>query len=237
MGVLKRTFDIVLSCIGLVILGPILLITIPFARLETGGSGIFRQSRIGQEQRTFNMYKIRTMRKGTKEQPTHEVTSDCVGIVGRFLRRSKLDEVPQLINVLMGDMSLVGPRPCLACQTKLIEARSRTGAFRGKPGITGIGQVRKVDMSKPAALAKIDGEYVASASLMLDFSLILATFIAPKILVNSIDRQVKRAKVRQISNYLQLEQCNEQGRFEKDPLKQNLVDSLSSLNTEPSKHA
>jgi O-antigen biosynthesis protein WbqP len=115
------------------------------------------------------------MYSGTANLPTHQVQASSVTLLGEHLRRFKIDELPQLCNVLIGDMSLVGPRPCLPSQTALVEARRQRGVFEVRPGITGLAQVNGVDMSDANRLAEIDAQYVRTQSLMGDFRLILAT--------------------------------------------------------------
>jgi len=115
------------------------------------------------------------MHLGTPNIPTHEATASHVTSVGRFLRRTKLDELPQLYNVLRGEMSLVGPRPCLPSQTELVRLRQERGITNIRPGITGLAQIRGIDMSNPARLCDADAEYLASASTMLDLRILLGT--------------------------------------------------------------
>lgn len=112
----------------------------------------------------------------TGDRPTHETSSASVTSIGRTLRRYKLDELPQLLNVLAGQMSLVGPRPCLATQEELIAARRVTGAFAVRPGITGLAQIRGIDMQTPSRLARIDGHYAKTRSLCGDLKIIASTF-------------------------------------------------------------
>jgi O-antigen biosynthesis protein WbqP len=154
---------------------PILLIVIIAIRLQSPGPAIFRQVRVGKNGRPFTCYKLRTMYSGTANLPTHEVQASSVTVFGEHLRRFKVDELPQLCNVLIGDMSLVGPRPCLPSQTALVEARRQLGVFEVRPGITGLAQVNGVDMSDANRLAELDAQYVRTQSLMGDFRLILAT--------------------------------------------------------------
>ena len=154
---------------------PILLIVIIAIRLQSPGPAIFTQVRVGKDGRPFTCYKLRTMYSGTANLPTHEVQASSVTALGEHLRRFKIDELPQLCNVLIGDMSLVGPRPCLPSQTELVEARRRLGVLEVRPGITGLAQVNGVDMSDANRLAEIDAQYVRTQSLMGDFRLILAT--------------------------------------------------------------
>lgn len=143
--------------------------------LTTAGTPIYVQNRLGKDKKQFKCYKFRTMQPDTPERGTHETSSEAVTQVGVFLRRSKLDELPQLYNVLLGDMSLVGPRPCLPVQEDVIKARTTGNVFRVKPGVTGLAQIRGVDMSNPNRLSNIDADYIASASLVLDFKILVAT--------------------------------------------------------------
>ncbi|MEF2072228.1 sugar transferase [Consotaella aegiceratis] len=172
---MKRLFDIVASLAGLVALGWLVLLLAWAIRRETQGPGIFAQERVGRHRRSFVCYKLRTMARDTVSAPSHETPATSLTPLGRRLRATKLDELPQLWNVLKGDMSLVGPRPCLPIQTVLIEERDRLGALSVRPGITGLAQVQGVDMSDPVRLAAIDAEYVRTRSFIGDLRLLLAT--------------------------------------------------------------
>lgn len=172
---MKRAFDVVACGLFLLLFWPILLIVIIAIRLQSPGPAIFRQVRVGKDGLPFTCYKLRTMYSGTANLPTHEVQASSVTALGEHLRRFKVDELPQLCNVLIGDMSLVGPRPCLPSQIALVEARRRLGVLEVRPGITGLAQVNGVDMSDANRLAEIDAQYVRTQSLMGDFRLILAT--------------------------------------------------------------
>lgn len=174
---MKRFLEVLASGIGLILSSPVLLILIPLIRCTSIGPAIFRQERVGKEQKVFVCYKLRTMAAGTKQAGTHEVSASSVTGVGKVLRKTKLDELPQLWNVLCGEMSLVGPRPCLPSQLELIEEREKRGVFSVLPGITGLGQVRGIDMSVPERLAECDAEYVAKQSLGLDLSLLIQTVL------------------------------------------------------------
>ena len=175
--ILKRPLDIVGAAIGLALLWPVILAAVLAIRATSAGPGIFSQERVGRGGIPFRCHKLRTMLAGTESVPTHEVSAARITPLGRFLRRSKLDELPQLWNVLKGEMSLVGPRPCLPTQVALVEERRRRGVAALRPGITGIAQVRGVDMADPARLARIDAEYLAAASLAFDFRVLLRTFL------------------------------------------------------------
>src|SRR5436305_10338301 len=172
---MKRAFDVVACAVFLLLFWPILLMVILAIRLQSPGPAIFKQVRVGKAGRLFTCYKLRTMYSGTANLPTHEVQASSVTALGERLRRFKIDELPQLWNVLIGDMSLVGPRPCLPSQVDLVEARRRLGVLDVRPGITGLAQVNGVDMSDANRLAEIDAQYVRTQSLMGDFRLILAT--------------------------------------------------------------
>jgi O-antigen biosynthesis protein WbqP len=172
---MKRAFDVLAAGLGLIVLWPVILLTAIAVRLNSPGPGILAQRRIGRDGREFTCYKLRTMHRNTAQVPTHQVGASALTSIGGFLRRSKLDELPQLLNVLRGDMSLVGPRPCLPTQAELIEARSRLGALGVLPGVTGLAQIQGVDMSDPARLAVIDAQYARTRTFGGDLIIILRT--------------------------------------------------------------
>lgn len=175
--VAKRVMDL---AVVLILAIPALLVcavAMIFVYAETRANPIFSQRRVGLRQRPFTIFKMRTMPPTTPDRPSHEVGAVTVTPTGRVLRRLKIDELPQLWCVLRGDMSLVGPRPCLPSQTDLIAERAKRGVFDVHPGITGPAQVRGVDMSQPLALAEIDAEYVASHTIAGDLVLLLQTVL------------------------------------------------------------
>jgi O-antigen biosynthesis protein WbqP len=174
---MKRALDIAVSLTGGLVLSPLILLAVVLVRLESPGPGLFRQRRVGRDGRPFTLYKLRTMRADTAHLPSHEVSSAAITRLGRVMRRGKLDELPQLWNVLRGEMSLVGPRPCLPSQTELIEARRRLGVDRLRPGVTGVSQVAGIDMSDPQLLAESDATYLGRQSIATDLSLILTTLM------------------------------------------------------------
>lgn len=183
---MKRTLDLTGALIGIVLLWPVALLVALAIRLDSRGPAIFSQQRVGRRGRAFLCHKFRTMHVDTPERPTHESVASDVTTVGRVLRRTKLDELPQLVNVLRGEMSLVGPRPCLPVQQRLIDARRARGIDALRPGITGLAQVNGIDMSDPERLAAVDGEYARRQGLVLDLWLILASlpmgrWIAPPV--------------------------------------------------------
>lgn len=159
-----RLLDLCLAAVAFVLLLPIMLVIALVVWLEIG-SPIFRQPRVGRHRRPFTLYKFRTMRPGTPSVATHLVDSGSITPVGRWLRYWKLDELPQLWNVLKGDMSLVGPRPCLPEQTALIAERERRGVFSARPGITGLAQLSGIDMSEPERLAETDAAMLQGLTL------------------------------------------------------------------------
>lgn len=170
-----RTLDFLFSLIGLLALSPVIFVVAVLGFLDTG-SPLFIQTRVGKNQKPFQLLKFRTMNIGTVSVATHLADSSTITALGNFLRKTKLDELPQLWNVLVGDMSLVGPRPCLVTQTELIEERERMGVFAVKPGITGLAQVSGIDMSTPALLAKTDREMIQNFNLVTYFEFIILTF-------------------------------------------------------------
>lgn len=143
--------------------------------VATRDSPLFRQIRVGQDEREFVLYKIRTMRVDAPQLPSHEAGDSSVTRVGVAMRRLKLDELPQLLNVLRGEMHLVGPRPCLPTQEELVSLRRSLGVFAVRPGITGAAQLRQLDMSTPVELAHCEREYLESRSLGADIKVLLAT--------------------------------------------------------------
>lgn len=173
----KRVFDMVVALPCLLVAAPVVLVAMAAIRATSPGPAIFAQARVGREERLFVCYKLRTMHEQTPDVPTHEVSSAAITPVGAFLRRFKIDELPQLWNVLAGQMSLVGPRPCLPGQEELIDHRRKLGVFRLKPGITGLAQMRGIDMSNPQRCAQTDAEYMASISVAGDVRIILRTFV------------------------------------------------------------
>ena len=169
-----RFFDIIFSAAGLIVGSP-LLVVLTIAGVFDTGSPMFRQTRVGRNKKSFTLLKFRTMRPETAHVATHMADATAVTPLGRFLRRTKFDELPQLWNVLKGEMSLVGPRPCLLNQQELIEARERLGVFHARPGITGLAQVNDIDMSTPELLAETDARMLSSLGAKDYFRHILMT--------------------------------------------------------------
>lgn len=169
-----RIFDFLFSLFGLVLGGPVLLVIYAIGLLDTG-SPIFRQERVGREQKPFTLVKFRTMRPDTASVASHLADASAITSLGAFLRRTKLDELPQLWNVLKGEMSLVGPRPCLFNQTELIRERASRSVFNSRPGITGLAQVNNIDMSTPELLAETDARMLKELTVPAYFKYIFMT--------------------------------------------------------------
>ncbi len=169
-----RVFDMFFAFFGLLFGLPILLLISIIGLFDTG-SPIFLQKRVGRNKKPFTLIKFRTMKKDTASVGTHLADTSAITPLGGFLRRTKLDELPQLWNVLTGDMSLVGPRPCLFNQEELIAEREQRGVLNARPGITGLAQINEIDMSTPELLAETDAKMLENLSIGLYFRYILAT--------------------------------------------------------------
>ena len=177
---IKRIIDLVLSLIAIIILfipGVIISICI---KVESKGPVFFKQKRVGKNKKYFMIYKFRTMRTDTpKDMPTHMLNNPDLYItkVGRILRKTSLDELPQIINIIKGDMSIIGPRPALWNQDDLIAERDKYGANDIKPGLTGLAQISGRDELEIPVKAKIDGEYTKNISFLLDVKIFFKTII------------------------------------------------------------
>lgn len=175
-GIVIRVLDVVFSLGGLLVLSPLILLVSLVGFFDTG-SPFFCQERVGCEQRPFKLIKFRTMNIGTASVASHLVNVAAVTPLGHILRRTKLDELPQLWNVLKGDMSLVGPRPCLFNQDELIAERTARGVFAVRPGITGLAQINEIDMSTPRLLAETDALMISKLTVREYFRYILVTVL------------------------------------------------------------
>jgi lipopolysaccharide/colanic/teichoic acid biosynthesis glycosyltransferase/putative NADH-flavin reductase len=173
----KRAIDLIFSILVLLFLWWLLIMVSAIIKLDSKGPVLFVQKRLGFQKRKFNCYKFRTMTVGTAQTGTHNIDRSSITRVGSFLRRTKIDELPQIINLLRGEISLVGPRPSLPSQHELIEMREQLGVLDVLPGITGLSQIRNLDMSKPDQLSRSDAEYVSKRGILLDASIILKTLI------------------------------------------------------------
>tara|TARA_B110000483_G_C18145757_1_gene523395 strand:+ start:37 stop:597 length:561 start_codon:yes stop_codon:yes gene_type:complete len=171
-----RFFDFFFSLMGIIFLSP-LLILLWLIGLFDNRSPLFMQKRVGRYQQSFVLVKFRTMPINTRFAGTHLIKDLKLTFFGKLLRSTKLDEIPQLFNVLLGDMSLVGPRPCLLNQKKLIIERKKKGVFKVKPGITGLAQISGVTMKTPTLLARTDLKMIKQISLSYYFYYILKTLL------------------------------------------------------------
>ena len=171
-----RILDFTFSLLGLVFGAPVLLAIYIIGLFDTG-SPVFRQERVGRNKKPFVLIKFRTMSVDTASVASHLASTASITKMGGFLRKTKLDELPQLWNVLKGEMSLVGPRPGLFNQKELTDAREAEGVFAVRPGITGLAQINDIDMSTPELLAKIDAKMISELSLNNYFKFILQTVL------------------------------------------------------------
>ncbi len=173
----KRVFDVLSAAVACTALAPLAILIAIAIRLEDGPPILFRQTRLGRGGRPFEVLKFRSMPIDSKQLPSDAATSLRVTRVGRLLRRTNIDEMPQLLNILRGDMSLVGPRPPLPDQTELILLRSENGALALRPGLTGLAQVNSFDGMTAAEKARWDGVYADHVSFSRDMKVILKTLM------------------------------------------------------------
>lgn len=171
-----RLFDIVFSIVGLILFLPFGLLLLIIGIFDTG-SPLFIQQRVGKFKQPFSLVKFRTMRKDTASVATHLVNANSKTKFGSFLRKTKLDEVPQLWNVLLGEMSMVGPRPNLFNQEELIQERDSRGVYEVRPGITGLAQINEIDMSTPKLLAETDAEMIQTLTFQKYFKYLFLTVL------------------------------------------------------------
>lgn len=175
-AVVLRLFDVLFAGVGLLLLSPLFLFLCLLGWLDTR-SPLFFQERVGRHQRSFVLVKFRTMRLGTASVASHLASGSAITPIGVILRRTKLDELPQLWNVLLGDMSLVGPRPGLFNQHDLTAARVVRNIYKVRPGITGLAQLRGIDMSTPELLAQTDAKMLNELNIKSYFKFILLTIL------------------------------------------------------------
>lgn len=173
-ALMLRILDFLFAIMGLVLGAPLLLV-IYVLLLFAAGSPLFFQERVGRDQKPFTLVKFRTMRPGTTSVASHLADPSAITPLGAFLRRTKFDELPQLWNVLKGEMSLVGPRPCLFNQSELISERALRAVFDARPGITGLAQVNNIDMSTPKLLADTDARMLNELTVSAYFKYIFMT--------------------------------------------------------------
>lgn len=167
----------VLVFIIFIVIMPLILFSMLIVFFEDGSPVFFTQKRLGKNQRIFTLFKIRTMKKDTPNLGTHEISQKNYLKFGVIIRKLKIDELPQIINYLSGDLELVGPRPGLPNQKALRDAREKKKIFKIKPGITGLGQILGFDMSNPKLLSEIDHLYIKRKSILFDINILMATFV------------------------------------------------------------
>ncbi len=178
---IKRLIDLVLSVCGLIVLSPLLITIVIAIKLDSKGPVIFKQKRVGKNKTYFNIWKFRTMRTDApKDMPTHLLSSPDAYItkIGKFLRQTSLDELPQILQIVVGKMSIIGPRPALWNQYDLIEERDKYGANDITPGLTGWAQVNGRDELEIPVKAKLDGEYVEKMGFMMDCKCFIMTIFS-----------------------------------------------------------
>ncbi|EME7200202.1 sugar transferase [Enterococcus faecium] len=178
---LKRGIDLLLSLAGIIVLSPILLILCLAIKIDSKGPVIFKQKRVGKNKTHFYIYKFRTMKVDTpKETPTHLLSNPDFFItrVGKFLRKTSLDELPQLFNILKGDMAVIGPRPALWNQYDLIEERDKYHANDIRPGLTGLAQISGRDELEIEYKARLDGQYTSNITPLIDLKCFFGTIIS-----------------------------------------------------------
>jgi lipopolysaccharide/colanic/teichoic acid biosynthesis glycosyltransferase len=173
----KRAVDILSSLFILLLFWWAMILIWIAVKLSSSGPGIFAQERIGRNGRSFTCYKFRTMVVGAPNVATHDASTTLITPIGKFLRKTKFDELPQIFNVLLNDMSFVGPRPCLPSQTALIEARRARMVLHLKPGISGLAQINNIDMSNASRLAYWDAKYRDLQCLATDLKIMIATVL------------------------------------------------------------
>lgn len=171
---MMRLIDFITAFLGLLVLWPVLVIVTIIGLFDTG-SPIFVQERVGRNKKPFKLIKFRTMSVETKSVASHLANNSAITKLGAFLRKTKIDELPQLINVVKGEMSLVGPRPNLFNQEELIRERDELGVYDVLPGITGLAQVQRIDMSTPELLAKTDKQMIDTLNIKDYFKYIIMT--------------------------------------------------------------
>jgi lipopolysaccharide/colanic/teichoic acid biosynthesis glycosyltransferase len=174
---IKRAIDLLVALSVIIFGGWAMVLIALYIRFDSKGPAVFAQQRVGKHGTVFTCYKFRTMATGTADVATHDVSISSVTKAGRILRKTKLDELPQVANVLRNEMSLVGPRPCLPVQQELIERRAARAVLTLKPGITGLAQIKDVDMSDPARLAALDDRYRAFRTVVGDGIILVRTVL------------------------------------------------------------
>ncbi|WP_270601848.1 sugar transferase, partial [Coprobacillus cateniformis] len=178
---IKRIIDIIMSFLGIIVLSPVLIVLSIFIKMTSPGPVLFKQERVGKNNKNFKIYKFRSMRTDTpKDVPTHmlEDPEQYITKIGKFMRKTSLDELPQLFNILKGEMSVIGPRPSLPNQYDLNELRNKNGASSIRPGLTGLAQISGRDELEIEVKANLDGEYAMEITLFKDIKLFFSTILS-----------------------------------------------------------
>jgi O-antigen biosynthesis protein WbqP len=173
----KRAFDILAALLALCVLSPVMLMLALWIKLEDGGPAVFRQARMGRGMRPFTLFKFRSMPVTTPNVPSANARQLSLTKIGRFIRRTNLDELPQLFNVLRGEMSLIGPRPALPSQETLLKLRAESYVMSARPGLTGLAQVSSYDGMPETEKVEWERRYVQRITLLGDLSIVFRTFI------------------------------------------------------------
>jgi O-antigen biosynthesis protein WbqP len=173
----KRWLDLLVAALATICVSPLLIVTAVLIRLQDGGPAIFRQVRVGRESRPFTLYKFRSMPVSAPDLPSADARRVAITPIGRVIRRTNIDELPQLFNILRGEMSLIGPRPALASQAELLRMRATAGVMRARPGLTGLAQVNSYDGMAEAEKVEWERRYVENISLAGDLRIIGHTFV------------------------------------------------------------
>lgn len=178
--IVKRIFDIVLALVGMIVLLPLLAVVALAIKIEDSGPAFFKQERIGKDKSHFFLYKFRSMKTDTPDVPTHLLSNpeQYISRVGKFIRKTSIDELPQMWNIFIGDMSIIGPRPALWNQYDLIEERDKYEANSVRPGLTGWAQINGRDELEISEKAKLDGEYIKNLSFRFDCKCFFGTILS-----------------------------------------------------------
>lgn len=178
--IVKRIFDIVLALVGMIVLLPLLAVVALAIKIEDSGPAFFKQERIGKDKSHFFLYKFRSMKTDTPDVPTHLLSNpeQYISRVGKFIRKTSIDELPQMWNIFRGDMSIIGPRPALWNQYDLIEERDKYEANSVRPGLTGWAQINGRDELEISEKAKLDGEYIKNLSFRFDCKCFFGTILS-----------------------------------------------------------
>ena len=176
---MKRAFDFIMSLLGIILLSPVILVLVVLVKLTSKGPILFKQKRIGKDNKEFYIYKFRSMKIDAPNLSTEEFinASDFTTKVGKFIRKTSIDELPQLVNILKGDMSIVGPRPVIEREVRLLEIRKECNVDSILPGITGLAQINGRDNIDDYEKVKYDFEYLSKRNLVLDIKIIINTVL------------------------------------------------------------